>query len=79
MGFQVKKECCGQCLFGANKIVSDKRKAEILESCETNDRHFICHKASINKEDICCKGFYDTKTSNLIRIAGKLNVVEFVD
>lgn len=76
---KVKSKCCGQCLFSKNKIVSDTRKADILKGCATNDNHFICHKATINNEDICCKGFYDTQTSNMIRIASRLNMVEFVD
>ena len=77
--FKVKKKCCGQCLFGKNKIVSDKRKVDILKGCVTKDNHFICHKATMNNEDICCKGFYDTQTSNMIRISSRLNMVEFVD
>ena len=77
--FKVKKECCGQCLFSKNKIVSDKRKDGILSDCAKNQNHFICHKATIENQDICCKGFYDTQTSNMIRIAQRLGAVEFVD
>ena len=76
--FKVKKECCGQCLFSNSKIVSDDCKKDILEDCENNDSHFICHKASINSKDICCKGFYDTKTSGMIRISQRLGMVQFV-
>ena len=79
MMFKVKKKCCGQCLFSKNKIVSDSRKANILKGCAANDNHFTCHKATIENEDICCKGFYDTQSSNMIRIASRLNMVEFVD
>ena len=79
MGFKVKKECCGQCLFSENKIVSNKRRQNILSDCRQNDNHFTCHKATIEKEDICCKGFYDSQTSNMIRISQRLNMVEFVD
>jgi len=77
--FKVKKKCCGQCLFGANKIVSDERKESILDSCSEDDSHFICHKATIENKDVCCKGFYDTQTSGMIRVASRLNMVEFVD
>lgn len=76
---KVKKECCGQCLFGKDKIVSNQRRKEILNDCRQNDNHFICHKATINDEDICCKGFYDSQTSNMIRISQRLNMVQFVD
>lgn len=76
--FEVKKECCGECLFSKNAIVSNERKREILNGCAENDNHFICHKASIEGKDICCKGFYDSFSSNMIRVAGRLNMIKFV-
>jgi len=76
--FKVKEECCGQCLFGKDKIVSSERKRSILIDCQQNDSHFICHKATIEGEDVCCKGFYDTQTSGMIRISQRLNMVKFV-
>lgn len=77
--FKVKKECCNQCLFSKDKIVSNKRRQEILNSCRTGDHYFICHKATIEKQDICCRSFFDTQTSNLIRISERLNAIEFVN
>ena len=77
--FKVKNECCGQCLFGKDKIVSSERKRSSLKDCRQNDNHFICHKATIENKDVCCKGFYDTQTSGMIRVASRLNLVEFVD
>ena len=77
--FKVKKECCDQCLFSENKIVSNKRRQEILNNCRQNDSHFTCHKATIDNEDICCHDFYQTQSSNMIRISQRLNMVEFVD
>jgi len=73
--FKVKKECCNQCLFSKNAIVSNERRKDILNGCRKNDNHFICHKATIEGKDVCCKGFYDTQTSNLIRIMQRLNAV----
>lgn len=77
--FKVKKKCCGECLFSKDKIVSNKRRKDILDGCKKKDNHFICHKATIKGEDVCCKGFYDTQTSNMIRISQRLNMVKFVD
>ena len=77
--FKVEKECCGQCLFGKDKIVSNKRRKDILNDCRKNDSHFICHKATIEGKDVCCKGFYDSQTSNMIRISQRLGMVKFVD
>lgn len=76
---QVKKKCCGQCLFGKNKIVSDQRKRDLLSSIEKSDAHFTCHKATIENKDIVCRGFYEVKTSNMIRISQRLGMIEFVD
>ena len=77
--FKVKKECCNQCLFTENKIVSNKRRKEILNGCRENNNHFTCHKATIDGEDICCAGFYKSQTSNMIRIAQRLNAIELVE
>lgn len=71
---KVAEQRCNQCLFGPNKIVSERRKREVLRQCERQDAHFVCHKS----DDICCRGFYDTHTSNLIRIMQRLNGIEFV-
>lgn len=76
---QVTKKCCGQCLFGKNKIVSDKRKQQLLNDIERKDSHFICHKATIKNKEVVCRGFYENKTSNMIRISQRLDMVEFVD
>jgi len=77
--FKVKKKCCGQCLFGKNKIVSDDRKDQLLEECKQTDSHFICHEGTIAREDICCKAFYDKHDTGLMRAAQRLSMVEFVD
>lgn len=76
---KVIKKCCGQCLFSKNKIVSDERKADLLSDIESNDSHFICHKATIKNKEVVCRGFYENKTSNMIRISQRLGMVEFVD
>lgn len=72
---KVAKEKCDQCLFSLNKIVSDARRKEVLENCKRRDCHFICHKT----KDVCCRGFYDTQTSNLIRVMGRIGGIEFVE
>jgi len=77
--FKVKKERCNECLYSYNKIVSNARRKELLKDINKNDSHFVCHKATIEGAEICCKGFYDSATSNLIRISQRLGMVEFVD
>jgi len=80
MTFKVVKERCDQCLFSDNKIVNNSRRKEVLNDCRKKDIHFICHKFTIaGNQDVCCKGFYETQTSQMMRIAQRLNAVEFVD
>jgi hypothetical protein len=76
--FKVTEKRCNECLFSQNKIVSDERRRQVLAECEQNDSHFICHKSSMNGSDVCCRGFYDAKSTNMIRIAQRLDAVEFV-
>jgi hypothetical protein len=79
--FQVYKESCHNCLLSKNRIVSGKRVKEIISGCKAKQTHFICHKASIDDKDVCCKTFYDKfgHFSQMIRIAERLNMVKFID
>ncbi|MEZ9681925.1 hypothetical protein AB4306_18410 [Vibrio splendidus] len=76
---KVKKKCCGKCLFGSNKIVSDSRKKSILSDCAKNDSHFVCHEGTMKNEDIVCRAFFEQRSSNMIRIAQRLNMITYVD
>jgi hypothetical protein len=71
---------CDRCLFGKNKIVSDARRVHILQQTRRTDTHFVCHKSTMSKgsEEIVCRGFYEASTSQMIRIAQRLNAIEFV-
>jgi hypothetical protein len=81
MGLDVCKKQCNQCLFSKNRIVSEKRFIEIIKDCAVKDTYFICHKASIAKKDICCRGFYEqfSYRSKHIAMAKQLGVLNFVD
>jgi len=76
--FKVYETKCDQCLFSKDRIVSNSRRVEVLAECKRRDSHFICHKATLLNQDVCCRGFFDTQTSQLIRIAGRLGAIEFV-
>lgn len=72
--FQVMAERCDQCLYGPNKIVSNARRKEILTDIERADCHFICHKATIAGQDICCRGDWDVRGGGKVgRFAKWLN------
>lgn len=76
----VQKKCCNQCLFTKHKIVSDERKASIIKDCLENNKHFICHKASIKGTNVTCRGFYDKHTNRAIsEMLEKIGDVDFVD
>ena len=78
---QVCKSRCNQCLYSANKIVSDERKEELLAAIRSEQSYFVCHKSSINGGDTCCRGFYDEDGhySQLIRVASRIGAIEFVE
>lgn len=78
---KVFKECCKNCLLSPDSIVSPKRRKDILQGCAQKQAYFVCHKASIDDKEIVCKTFYDKlgHISQMIRIAERLNSVEFVE
>lgn len=76
---KVLKKRCDECLFSDARIVSKRRAAEVLKSCARNDSHFECHKGTMVGENIVCRGFFDTSSTNLIRIAGRLGAIDYVD
>lgn len=79
-GFEVLKERCAECLYGPNKIVSDKRRAEILRKVASQDGYFICHKSSMIGGNACCRGDFDRGGGGQMgRIAGRLGCINFVD
>ncbi len=79
--FEVYKESCKECLLGDGAIVSNSRRKEILKGCAEDQSHFICHKATIEGKDICCKTFYDRmgQHSQMIRISERLGMLKFVE
>jgi hypothetical protein len=78
---KVYKECCKNCLLSPDAIVSNKRRKEIIQGCVQEQTHFICHKASMRGEDVCCKTYYDTlgQHSQMVRIAQRLGMVEIIE
>lgn len=78
---KVYRECCSNCLFSKDRIVSKERMKEIISDCLQNQRHFICHTATMNEEKVVCKTFYDKlgHKSQMVRIAERLNAIEFVE
>lgn len=73
--FDVTKERCDECLFGENPIVSNSRRKEVIQGCLSNDSHFICHKT----KDACCRGFYETQSTNMIRISQRMGCIREVE
>lgn len=76
--FKVMEKQCDQCLFTKDRIVPAARAKQLLKDCTRDDTHFICHKASLEGKEACCRTFYDTRSTNLIRISQRLGMVKFV-
>jgi hypothetical protein len=78
---RVYKTKCKNCLLSPDSIVSPERRKDIIKKCNKEQSFFICHKASFNGDDICCKTFYEKlgHVSQLVRIAERLNAITFVD
>ena len=70
---RVVSKQCDQCLFSKNKIVSDKRKADLLAKCKQEDTLFYCHKFSTRDEEVCCRGFFDRELNTYTQLAKRLN------
>lgn len=70
---KVCSQQCNQCLFSSDRIVPKKRMNEILKQCKQTDSHFVCHKT----EDSVCAGFYESRSTNLIRMMQRLNGIKF--
>lgn len=68
-------------MLSPDSIVSPTRRKEILQGCAKRQTYFICHKASQEDKDVCCKTFYDKlgHISQMVRIAERLNMVEFIE
>lgn len=79
-GFEVMQNPCDQCLFSKNKIVSDQRRKEILQTCAREQTHFSCHKGTMEGKDVCCHGFYRAFPYNSVgmRFAAAMGIVLFV-
>lgn len=78
---KVYQECCHNCLLSKDRIVSPKRAKDLLKEIAERQSYFVCHKASFNGEEIVCKTFFDKlgHQSQMIRIAERLNAVQFVE
>ena len=78
---KVYKTCCKNCLLSKDRIVSAKRAKQIIQEVTRKQSYFVCHASSIEDKEIVCKTFFDKlgHVSQMVRIAERLNCVEFVD
>lgn len=78
---KVYNSSCKNCLLSKDGIVSGKRAKEIVQGCVKKQSHFICHKASNEGREILCNSFFKQfgHYSQMVRIAGRLNAIEFID
>ncbi len=71
---------CGQCLYSKNRIVPNKRTAQIIRDTVRKDTDFLCHKGSIVDQEIVCHGHLKTTGGGqLTRVMGRLGFIEWID
>lgn len=58
---------CDECLFTEERIVPKSRAAELIEDCQAEDRHFLCHKAQLLglKVPLTCRGSFELNPRNV--------------
>ena len=81
MELKVYRTCCQNCLLSKDRIVPPKMAKSIIKECIKEQNYFICHKASINDEQIVCRKFYNIfgHFSQMIRIAQRLGLIKIVE
>ena len=93
MSLKVASERCASCIFGPNSPLrhDTERMRELSEAWRAQDTHQICHAFGHGEvdddgnevlvgEEVVCRGFFDTQPhGQLLRIAGRINCIEFVD
>ncbi len=65
---------CAECLTTRNRIVSGERAAEIVRSCRSEGKHFICHKGSAADLIVHCRGVHEIAGSKAHRFATQFGI-----
>jgi hypothetical protein len=79
LGLKVCAKRCAECLFSSARIVSEERAEAVLSECERSGTYFICHKATLRGDAVVCRGFFDTGSNTLCRVAARFGHMTFVD
>jgi hypothetical protein len=71
---------CDQCLYGADRIVSGQRAAELIIDTRGKDVPFLCHKGTMVGRDVTCHGsLRDTGGGQIGRIATGLGFARWIN
>lgn len=71
---------CDQCLYGADRIVSGARAAQLIRDTRSKDAPFLCHKGTIAQREITCHGsLRDTGGGQIGRIMTSLKLARWID
>lgn len=76
-GLNVRKSCCGRCLFGPRPHVPWSYGKKKAEAALAEGRHFTCHEF----DNVMCHGFYQRHGDKLwyVRLAKATNALNLVD
>ena len=78
---KVYKNACQNCLLSKDRIVSSQRAKEMIDECIEKQTHFICHKATMQGQDVMCHSYYEHfgQHSEKLKLCQRLGIVEFVN
>jgi hypothetical protein len=78
--FNVYEKPCKNFLFSENRIVSEERANQLISECLDENRHFLCHKSTINNDHVCCHAFYKKYKNSIwyMAFAERLKMVLFL-
>lgn len=80
----VLSEKCSTCIFrpGNPMNLVPGRLQHMVRDTVQNDSYIVCHQTldinhEYDAEPAVCKGFFDSYTTNPLRVASRLNLIEF--
>jgi hypothetical protein len=78
----VANKPCAECLFSQKRLVSARRKSELLRECYEQGTYFICHEATLAGRAVICHNFAKSSDGGgnvAIRFATHFNFIKYVE
>lgn len=74
----VQKEMCPTCIFrpGNKMHLEPGRLRDLVDQALRDDTAIVCHD-TLEGDNAVCRGFYDHHSTNPLRMAERLNLIEW--